>query len=126
MKKTLFLGLLLTLPTLTLAAENSLQNFLGAIPGFINGILIPVLFSLAFLMLTYNAVRYFIIGGTDEKGQENAKNLALYSAFAFVFLISLWGIVNLLLDTYSGGVNDTYKPICPDYLVGKPGGCVAE
>lgn len=107
-------------PTLALAATSSLQNFLKNIPLFIDARLIPFLFGIAFLIFVINVIRYFVIDADNKDARENAKNIALYSVFAFVFLIIFWGIVNLLVS--SSGFSGNTAP-CPDYLKGAKGGC---
>lgn len=120
MKFLVFFAFILTLlPAVAFAQEGSLQKLLAGILGFTNGTLIPFLFGIAFLIFIYNSFRYFILNGENEKGQENAKNLAIYSVAAFVFLFIFWGIVNLF--TTSSGLEGKDKP-CPDYLERK-GGC---
>ena len=96
-----------------IASAQSIQTLLPNIVTFINTVLIPFLFGLAFLIFAYNAVLYFIIGGSNEDGRENAKNLAIYSVAAFVFLIIFWGIVNIL--STSVGLEGE-KQLCPDYM----------
>ncbi len=106
---TLFVSLLL-LPHLTFA--QTAQLLLENIPKFISNVLIPFLFGMAFLVFVYNIIRYFVIGGSNEKEHDNAKNLAIYSVAAFVFLVIFWGIVNML--TNSLGLEGEDQP-CSDY-----------
>jgi hypothetical protein len=80
---------------------------------FIHSTILPLLFSIALLFFLINATRYFIIEGADSGGRERAKELALYGIGAFVFLISIWGIVNMFVNGL-GIAND--RSICPDYL----------
>lgn len=68
------------------------------IGGFMNEVLIPFILGLAFLIFLINAVRFFIIGSSNTEGQENSRNLALYGVGAFVLILSLWGLVNLLAN----------------------------
>jgi len=77
-------------------AQADLQTFLRTIPDFFNGVVVPFLFGIAFLVFVFNAVRYFVIQGANEEGRENAKSLVLYSVFAFVLLIVFWGVVAML------------------------------
>ena len=89
-----------------------MQKLFENIPKFISTALIPFLFGMAFLFFVYNVIRYFVIGATNEKDRENAKNLALYSVAAFVFLIIFWGIVNMLNSSL--GLQGKIQP-CSDY-----------
>lgn len=114
MKPKLFnlIILLFTIPAISFAAS-SLQNLLKNILLFINSTLIPFLFGIAFLIFTINVIRYFVIGGSNDKGRENAKNLAIYSVAAFIFLIVFSGIVYIL--STSTGLDKGVQP-CPDYI----------
>lgn len=82
------------------STSGSLQDLIIGVGGFINDILIPLVLGIAFLVFIVNVVRYFIIESSSEEGQTNAKSLALYSVSAFVFILSFWGIVNLI----AGGI----------------------
>ena len=96
----------------SLASAQGLQTYLPSIITFINQTLLPFLFGIAFLLFAINVIRYFVIGGANEDARENAKNVALYSVLAFVFLIIFWGVINLL--TAASGFNGQNAP-CPDY-----------
>lgn len=63
---------------------------------FIDGVLIPFLFGITFLIFVINAVRFFVLQSSNEDGRDKAKSLVTYSILAFVFLIIFWGIINLL------------------------------
>jgi hypothetical protein len=95
------------------ADTDTLQGFILLIGGFIGNTLIPFLFAVALLFFLVNAARYFILDGDDSDGQEKAKTLALYGIGAFVFLVSIWGIVNLFVEGFE--IDDTAAR-CPDYL----------
>lgn len=95
------------------ASRDSVQSYIVAIIQFINNTIIPVLFGLALLFFLVNAARYFILKGGDSDGQEKARSLALYGIGAFVALLSLWGIVNLLVEDLGF---DRENPITPDYI----------
>jgi hypothetical protein len=100
------------------ASNNSIQALLSNVSLFISEVLIPVLFSIAFLFFLVNMVKYFIIGGANEEDRAKGKKNVLYSLIAFVFLISIWSIVTLLVNGL-GIQND--DAICPDYLQGACG-----
>jgi len=108
---------LFLIPCLTLAQSNddspSLQNLIIGIGGFINDVLIPFTLGIAFLIFVVNAIRFFVIGGNNTEGQENAKSLAIYGIGAFVLILSLWGLVNILSSGI--GLNDEEGAI-PDYI----------
>ena len=93
----------------------TLQKFLADLLAFGNSVVIPLLFSLAFLFFIWNAARYFIIGGANPEEQKKAKSLALWGIIAFVLMVSVWGIVNLFVEGL--GIDfQAQQPPCPDYL----------
>lgn len=111
-----FIGLVALYSPLCFAAEankDSVQGYIVLILNFINFILIPLIFSIALLFFLINAARYFILEGAESEGREKAKMLALYGIGAFVFLVSIWGIVNMFV---SGLGFDEDQVMCPDYM----------
>ncbi|MCD5381056.1 MAG: pilin [Candidatus Pacebacteria bacterium] len=95
MKKTyLTIASLLILPFVTHAQDA--QSFLKNFTKFLGDVFVPFLFGIAFLFFVYNAIRFFVMGGSNEEGREKAKALAIYGVAAFVLLITFWGIINLL------------------------------
>lgn len=95
-KQLLILTALLITPGITHA--QSVQDFLVSIVKFFNDTVIPFLIGVGFLFFAINTIRYFVIGGSNEKEQEKAKALALYGVLAFIIIITFWGIVNVLVD----------------------------
>jgi predicted PurR-regulated permease PerM len=93
-----------------------LQTFLKNIGGFLHDTLMPALIAFAFLFFLWNVVRYFIIGGSNSESQEKARTLALWGILAFVVIFSLWGIIELLVDSLDFGPNRVIKP---DYMEGR-------
>lgn len=120
--KVVFALFLLMLPTITLAAE-TLQSLAVGLGTFINQAVIPLIFGIALLFFLWNVVRYFIIGGANEEDRAKAKRLALWAIIAFVLMVSIWGIVNLLV----GGLGfDRDRGIIPDYICRNYGGSCGE
>lgn len=92
----------------------SIQEFIVRLTLFISNTLLPFLFGLALLFFLYNAFRLFILKSSDTVAQESAKRFALYSIAAFVFLVSIWGIVNLFVNGL--GLSGDYD-VVPDYMM---------
>lgn len=95
------------------ANKYSLQGYLVLILSFLNNVIIPLIFSIALLFFLVNVARSFIIEA--EADREKARSLALYGIAAFVFLVSIWGIVNMFVGGLGFGNNEVQ---CPDYLDG--------
>lgn len=63
---------------------------------FVDVYLIPLLYSLAFLLFLVGLLRFFFTGG--EENRKKGKTFLLWGLIAFVVLFGLWGMVNLLLS----------------------------
>jgi hypothetical protein len=97
----------------------NIQTLLSTIGNFLNSTILPALLGLAFFIFLWNAFRYFILGGGNEESQDKAKSLTLWSIAAFVIILSLWGVVNMLVYGLGFGRNDA---VGPDYMCTKNGG----
>jgi hypothetical protein len=111
---SLLLFSFLALPSFAFAQTTSLQTFLINIVKFINNNIIPMLFTIALLIFIWNVFRFFVIESAKPDGREKAKRHALYSIIAFVFLVSIWGIVNMFVNGF-GLYGRTF--VCPDYML---------
>jgi hypothetical protein len=110
--KRYLIATLLLLPSVSFAAPNlltALQNLVIVL----GDVVVPFLFGVAFLFFCINVFRFFVLEGHSEEGRKKAKDLAIYSVAAAVFLIIFWGIINLLVE--SSGVQGQDQP-CPDYI----------
>ncbi len=90
-----------------------LIEFLNAFLLFLNRIVVPLLFAIAFFVFVINTIRFFILESAEEEGRKKAKDLAIYGISAFVIIVSLWGIVNLFVKDLFPGDN---RPVLPDYF----------
>ena len=91
----------------------SIQGLIIASLIFINNVLVPVILAIAFLVFLWNIANYFIIKSGSDADRQRAKDVAIYGIAAFVIIVSLWGIVNLLVGGF--GFTNTTAPI-PDYI----------
>lgn len=97
----------------------SLQQFIVSVTIFIGNVLIPFLFGLALLVFLWNAFRFFILGAHEIEARDNARRLALYGILGFVFLVSIWGIINLLVGGLGIGSENA---VTSDYIeANRPG-----
>lgn len=108
-------GFFLIFPLVSFAqtTSDSLQGFIWAIGSFINTVLIPFVFALALLTFLFNVGRYYILDGDKEESRAKAKQTAIYAIIGFVFLVSIWGIVNMLVSSLNLGRNSA---VVPDYI----------
>lgn len=104
MKKFLARTVAFAAPLLPLAAFaapgdlSTVGSFIGNIMVFINKILVPAIFGLAFLVFIWGVFKTFILGGSDEDKQKEGKQLMMYAIAGFVLMVSIWGIVKLVSD----------------------------
>lgn len=84
------------LPVVALAQFGEINSFIGRITTFINNTLIPLVFAIALLVFIWGMFRLFIHKNAEEA--EQGKQLAIYAIVAFVLMVSIWGIVNLIAN----------------------------
>ncbi|HEC94064.1 MAG TPA: hypothetical protein ENI56_01675 [Candidatus Kaiserbacteria bacterium] len=104
-------------------SSNSLSNFFGfstqghcngasgyaiLILEIINGILVPIIFSIAFIVFIWGMFKYFIAGGANPEEQAKGWKLLMYGLIGFAVMISIWGLVNIILHTFN--LQDTAPP----------------
>ncbi len=97
---TLLAVALIVLPGTAAAQFGAIDTFLGSIGTFINNVLIPLIFALALLFFIYGMFKYFIQGGDDEGNRETGRQLMIWAVLGFVFMVSIWGIVNLVANGF--------------------------
>lgn len=112
MKKALVFGSValtsFALPLVSLAALNDIQDVGEFIIDTINGVFVPVLFAIAFIVFIWGAFKAFILGATNDSAKDDGKNLMFYGLIGFVVMVSVWGLVNILTNTL--GLGDTRGP----------------
>lgn len=77
----------------------------------INSILVPVLFALAFIVFLYGVAKTYIFSVGDEGGVKEGHKLILWGIVGFVVMISLWGLVNIVANTF--GLAGSFAPRPP-------------
>lgn len=91
----------------------NLQTFLANVLSFMDSVVVPFILALAFLVFVWNLAKYFIIQGDSDDGREKARRNAFWGILAFIVIVSIWGIVNILVRDLGF---DRTKYIEPDYL----------
>lgn len=111
MKKTVLRALailsLLVLAPLAYAQsdirDNPASKFLLGIIDFINEILVPFVFAVAFILFIWGVFQAFIVGANDEERRENGKKFIMWGIIALFVMSSVWGIVNLVKSSFGFG-----------------------
>lgn len=100
MKKfTTIATLALATPFLAFASGQTISSLSDGIVGILNKVLI-VLMAVALVFFVGNIIRYFIKGNEDHK---EAAPYVMWSLIGFFVIISLWGLVNILKNTFFSG-----------------------
>lgn len=93
-------SLMLLLPSISSAATSAkfdeAKGYLTDVTGFINGTIIPLIFTIAIVVFIWGMYLYFIQGGANDDERKKGKSLLLWSLIGFVLMLSVVGIVNLL------------------------------
>lgn len=102
MKKIAVLGLSISafVPAVALAATvDSVLDKMGNLIGTAT----PIIVALALLYFFWGLARYILNSGDEEKKAEG-RNIMIWGIIALFVMISVWGLVNILANTFS--VND--------------------
>lgn len=76
-----------------------IAGYANSITGIINGILVPVLISIAFIVFLWGIYMYFIQGAANDEARKKGRIFALYGIIGFVILFSIWGIIQIFMGT---------------------------
>jgi heme/copper-type cytochrome/quinol oxidase subunit 4 len=90
--------LLYTIPVLALAQPSTFSDLINLFIDIINEA-IPIIIALAIVVFFWGLAKFIIsTGGGKEK--EDAKNIIFWGIIVLFILLSIWGIVRLLKDTF--------------------------
>ena len=92
---------------------DSVLDILVWIKCIIGAIIIPFIFTLAFLFFLVNMLK-FMKGSSDAKKKEELKKLVFISIIALVIMVSIWAIVRIFTTTF--GFGNTIPELQTDYL----------
>ena len=102
MKKTIKLAIALgfLLPSVVLAAGKDLKYLVGIVLEYVD-IAVYLIISLAILLFVWNIYKYFISGSDDVTAKKEAGLYVMWSIIGFFVILSLWGLVNILKNTFN-------------------------
>jgi hypothetical protein len=87
-----------------MASCGNIQNFagvVGCVTSIIN-LLIPLAIAVAVLFFVWGLVKYISAGGDDTATAE-ARKFMLFGIIAIFVMVSVWGLVGILVNTFFGG-----------------------
>lgn len=91
-----------SLPALALAAEKTLKTLFISIAGYMNDILLGLM-GFAVLAFVYFVIKYFVIPNESSGSRTAASTYLLWSLIGFFIIVSMWGMVNVLRNTFDVG-----------------------
>ena len=92
-------------PAVAFAQKQTLSDLIHTIVRYLNQVLF-LLMGAAVVMFTFYVIKYFIRPNEERK---EASSYVMYSVIGFFIILSFWGLVNILQNTF-GLQNDKYQP----------------
>jgi hypothetical protein len=106
-----FLGISFGNGNLPIGCSSTICGIGNTILYIINAILVPVLFAVAFIMFLYGIADAYIFSHGDATKVAEGHKLVLWGLIAFAVMISIWGLVNIVANTF--GLSGAYAPTPP-------------
>lgn len=88
---------------------SSLCGIASTILYIINSILVPIIFAFAFIVFLWGIYKAYIYSAGDPVEVEKGHKLIFWGLIAFAVMISVWGLVNIVTNTF--GLAGTYGPM---------------
>lgn len=76
----------------------------------INAVAVPVLFAVAFIVFLYGIAQAYIFSRGDSAKVAQGHWAILWGLIGFAVMISLWGLVNVVVNTFGVGGYPAYPP----------------
>jgi len=86
-------------PFLVLAVSN-IQDLITLVLDILSLYVVPLLIAVAVVIFLAGVVKYITAGGDEEKRKE-ARNTMIYGIVGLFVMVAVWGLVWLLLNTFS-------------------------
>ncbi len=64
------------------------------------GLIVPLLFSVSFVVFIWGSFQYFIAGGHDEEAREKGKSLMFYALLLLVVMGAVWAALRLIANAF--------------------------
>jgi zinc transporter ZupT len=88
-----------------ITSTSKFQDVLCYITGIINNSIIPLIFAVATVMFVWGVVQYFVINADEEKKRAQGKQFMIWGIVALAVMLSVWGLVGILGETFGVGVS---------------------
>lgn len=116
--KKVFIFFIALLPTVTFAQKLRDINSVSTKATNIGNLIIELAIGVAIVWLIVNIVRYLIAGGEEER--KKGGEAILYGVIGLFVIFSIWGLVNVLLGTFTFEKNN--RPSFENIKISKPSG----
>lgn len=84
-------------PFIAFAQQQDLRTIIDIVIGYLNRILV-LMIGVAVVMFVYYIIKYFIKADAERK---EAGPYVMWSLIGFFVILSLWGLVNILQNTFN-------------------------
>ena len=92
--------------------SNNICQVATTILALINVVLVPLIFAIAFLVFLFGVADAYIFSRGDPTKTERGHKLILWGIIGFVVMLSLWGLVNVVTNTFGlAGYSTPPSPI---------------
>jgi len=91
-------------PLMCFATTKDLKALIGVIAGYLNDIL-ALLMGAAVVMFVWYIIQYFIKPNEGGESRTEAAKYLMWSLIGFFVILSMWGLVNILIQTFNFGQN---------------------
>lgn len=110
MKKVLVGAGVWAMPMLALAQASNINSVLSLITSVLNAI-VPIIIALAVVWFLWGVFQYVIASDPEEK--TGARNHMIWGIIGIFVMVSVWGLVNLLRDSFNLNNNVILPPTIP-------------
>lgn len=86
----------------TLSNQSTFADVVKFLTNIINNMLVPIVFALAFVTISWGVIKGWVIGGGSDESVAQGKSFVLVGVIAFVIMLSIWGILNFLIGGFFG------------------------
>ncbi len=92
-------------------ATGNVADFAYIIFYLINNVAVPLLFAIAFIVFLYGVAQTYIFSHGDTEAVGKGHKNILWGIIGFAVMISIWGLVNVVANTF--GLGGQYAPEVP-------------
>ena len=78
-------------------------QWVNSLIAFLNTVVVPSIFALAFLVFIWGVFKYFLLNQDSDESRAEGRSFILWGILGMVLLFGVWGVVNLLITTLGLG-----------------------